>query len=243
MLGSTYGFPGTGWCIISVFFVLTVRPKLSHAIAHLSTLFRMLALVVAFSTQSWASRNSLMIFVFALVFAWTFLRLKTEPSVRYQVSITLSKPLHAANSITENMILKSMGARTHPCFTTFVTGKATELSLLSCTLAWNCFTMVINFQSRRILPWFSKAVSADYVKCLGQIKISSVEVSVLLRIDSTVRVHVRDVCCGDSEGIWLGSCPKLKVRRCRGDYRMPVGSLSAYKWSPAVVILSPKWTE
>ena len=48
----------------------------------LSTLFCMLAFVVAFSAQSSANRNSLTISVFTLVFAWSLLRLKTKPFVR-----------------------------------------------------------------------------------------------------------------------------------------------------------------
>ena len=51
---------------------------------------------------------------------------------------------------------------------------------------------------------------------------------------------------GDSEGFWLGSCLKLKVRRFHGDYHMPVSSLSVCKygwwrhsWSPVVVVLFP----
>ena len=71
------------------------------------------------------------------------------------------------------------------------------------------------FRGGRILPWFSKAVSADHVKYLGQINISRVDVSVLFltlllqlscskhyvnsptflsgsRIDFPVRLHVRD---------------------------------------------------
>ena len=65
-------------------------------------------------------------------------------------------------------------------------------------------------------------------------------------IDSPVGVHVWDGCSGDSEGLWLGPCLWLKVRRSRSDYRMPFGSLSVCKyewwrhlWSPMVVVLSP----
>ena len=149
MLGSMYGFPGAGWCITSVFFMLMIWPKLSQAIENLPTLFCMLALVVAFSAQSSANRNSLTISVFILVFAWCLLMLKTEPSVRHRMLILLSEPLNASNSITENIMLKKEVARTHPCLTPFVTGKATELSPLSFNLAcmpsWNCLMMVMNF--------------------------------------------------------------------------------------------------
>ena len=68
ILSSMYDFPGAGWCITSVFFVLMVWLKLSQAIENLSTLFCMLALVVAFSAQLLANRNLLMISVYILVF-------------------------------------------------------------------------------------------------------------------------------------------------------------------------------
>ena len=65
-------------------------------------------------------------------------------------------------------------------------------------------------------------------------------------IDSPVRVHVWERCWGDSEGLWLGSSPKLKVRRFHCDYHMLIDSLSVCKygwwrhpWSTAVVVLSP----
>ena len=95
-----------------------IKPKLSQTVENLSTLFCMLALVVvAFSAQLSANRNSLTISVFTMVFVWSLLGLKTEPSVRYQMSIPLSEPLNASNSITENMILKRVGPRTHSCLT------------------------------------------------------------------------------------------------------------------------------
>ena len=62
------------------------------------------------------------------------------------------------------------------------------------------------------------------------------------------------MCWGDLGGLWLGFCPKLKVRRFRGNYRMPVSPLSVCKygckygwrrrpWSPAEVLLpiSAEW--
>ena len=51
------------------FFMLMFRPKLSQATEILSTLFCMLALVVAFSAQSSANRNLLTMSVFTLIFA------------------------------------------------------------------------------------------------------------------------------------------------------------------------------
>ena len=101
------------------------------------------------------------------------------------MSIPISVPLDASNSVTENMMLKRVRAKTHLCLTPFVTGKAAELSSLSCTLAcmpsWNCLTMVMIFWT---VFWHDspKAVSADRVKYLDQINISRVEVSVLFLI-------------------------------------------------------------
>ena len=74
-----------------------------------------------------------------------------KTSVWYQMSIPLSKPLNASNSITENMTLKTVGARTHPWLTPFVTGKATELSPLSRTLTCIPSTMVMNFSGQPYL--------------------------------------------------------------------------------------------
>ena len=88
----------------------------------------------------------------ASLYAWSLQRLKTEPSVRYQMSIPLSESLNASNSNSKNIILKRVGTKIHPCLTSFVSGKATELSQLSCTLAcipsWNCLTMVMNFSEQ-----------------------------------------------------------------------------------------------
>ena len=113
-----------------------------------------------------------------------------------------------------------------------------------------------------------KAVSADHVKCLGRINMSNrgqcsvpdtflaavlqqtpyqqSHVPYRRHIDSPVRIHVRDGCWGASDRLWLGSCPKLKVRRFCCDYHMPVCSLSVGRyrwwrcsWSPAVVVLLP----
>ena len=94
-------------------------------------------------------RNSLTISVFTLVFAWNLLRLKTEPLVRNRMSIPFFEPLNTLNSIAENMIQKRVWTKTHLCLIPFVTGKATELSPLSCNPecmpSWNCQTMMMKF--------------------------------------------------------------------------------------------------
>ena len=193
----------------------------------------MLALVVAFSAQLSANRNSLTISVVILVFAWSLLVLKAEPSVRYRMSIPLSEPLNASNSTAENMILKRVGVRIYPYLTPFVTEKASELFPLSCTHA---VIKLSNdgdefFGAAVFCHDSPKAISADRVKHkLSRGQCSSITAVLLQtpcqqshvpyrsRIGSLVRVHFRDGCWGDSEEIWLGSCPKLKVRRFCGDY-------------------------
>ena len=105
-------------------FCAMVKPKLSQAIENLSTQFCMLVLVVVFSAQSSVNRNSLTISVLTLVFEVE----DRAVSVILKL-IPLSKSLSALNSITENIILKRVGPRAHPCLTPFVTGKATELFL------------------------------------------------------------------------------------------------------------------
>ena len=161
-----------------------VRPKLSQASENVSTLFRLLALVVAFSAQSSLNRNSLRIAVFTLVLARNLLTLKTEPSVRYRMPIPLSEPLNASNSIAENMILKRVGTRTHPCLTPFVRGKGYE----TFSVVLHPFMRTVMKLSNDGHDFFgaavfcydsSEAVSVDHVKCLGQINISRLEVSVL----------------------------------------------------------------
>ena len=198
--------------------------------------------------------------------------LKTEESVRYRMSIPLSEPLncikqHYRKHDTEksrgqdtsllNPICDGKGYRgfsfvLHPCIHSVM-----ELSNDG------------EFFGAAVFCHHSpKAISADHVKCLGQINISRVEVGVLFltlvllqtpcqqslvpygsHINSLVRVYVWDGCWDDS-GLWLGSCPKLKIRRFRSDYHMPVGSLSVCKygwwrrpWSPAVVLspISAEW--
>ena len=90
MLGSTVFQVLVGASLLSSF-ALMVRPKFLQAIENLSTLFRMLALVVMFSVQLLANRNPLMISLHL-----SLRRLKTEQSVWYQTSILLSEPLNAS---------------------------------------------------------------------------------------------------------------------------------------------------
>ena len=116
MLGLTYGVPGARWCFTSVFFFGWWFGQNYHrTLKTCKHCFCLLGLVVALSAQSSVNRNSLTISVLTLVFAWSLLRLKTEPSELYRMSIPLSEPLNASKSITENIILKRVGARTHPC--------------------------------------------------------------------------------------------------------------------------------
>ena len=183
------------------------------------TLFCLLALVVA---QSSANRNLLTISVFTLVFAWCLLRLKTEPSVWYQMLIPLSEPLNASKSIAENMILKRVWGHDTSLLNSICDGKgygAFSIDLHPCMHAiMKLSDNDDEFFGAAVFCYDSpKAISAAHVKCLGQFHISWVEVSVLSltlllqqtlckqshipygsRINSLVRVHVRDSCQGDS---------------------------------------------
>ena len=129
------GYPGAGWFMTSVFLVLIVWPKLLQASTNLSTLCCMLASEAALRAQSSANKKSLMVLTFTLVFALSLLRLKSEQSVRYLIPMPTTESLKASDSIAKNMSLKSIGARTHPCFTPFMTGNAADVSPLSWTRA------------------------------------------------------------------------------------------------------------
>ena len=54
--------------------------------------------------------------------ACSLLRLNSLPSVRYRMSKPGLASRKASVSIAENIMLNSVGARTQPCFTPFVTG-------------------------------------------------------------------------------------------------------------------------
>ena len=69
------------------------------------------------------------------VFACSLLMLKIDPSVLWVRLIPRLESLKASLSMAENMMLKSVGAKTHSYFTPFVTGNASDVSPLSCTLA------------------------------------------------------------------------------------------------------------
>ena len=180
-----------------------------------------------------------MISVFTLVFAWSLLKLKTEPSMQYRMLVPLSEALNASNSIAENMILKKSGGQDTSLLNPICDGKgyrAFSLVLHSCMHAvMKLSNDSDEFFGAAIFCHDSpKAVSVDHVKCLGQINISRGKVSVLFLTlllqqtsyqqyhvpygsdtDSLVRIHVRAHCWGDSKGLWIKSCLKLKVRRFR----------------------------
>lgn len=54
------------------------------------------------------------------------LRLKTEPSKRHLTPIPVFVPSKASVSVAENIKLKSVGARTQPCFTLLETENGSE---------------------------------------------------------------------------------------------------------------------
>ena len=72
--------------------------------------------------------------------------LSSSPSTRYRNGIPpASFPLNASMSNHENIMLNRVGARSQPCLTPLVTGKGSDSSPLSRTLAiissWNCLAM------------------------------------------------------------------------------------------------------
>ena len=131
MLDSTYGFPGAVWCTTSVFFVLMVWPKLSQAIENLSTVNNVLHVGSSVHYTVVVQRK--------LVDDISFnLGLCLKPSEVEDraagVVSNVNSIIQATKCIAENMILKRDGDKTHPCLIPLVKEKATELSLLSCTL-------------------------------------------------------------------------------------------------------------
>ena len=144
----------------------------------------MLALVGAFSAQSSANRNSLPITVFTLVFAWSILRLKTEPSVRYW--------------IFDSIIQTTKGIKQHRRKHDTKKNVGQDTSLLNPICDgkdYRAFSVVLHPCMHAVMKLSNdgdeffgatifcqdspKAVSADYVKYLGQININREEVSVL----------------------------------------------------------------
>ena len=176
MLGSTYSFSGAGWCITSVFFVLMVRPKLSLTTENLSTLFCMLAFVVAFSSQSSSNRNLLTISVFTLVEDRT---VSAVSNVGSNIRATKCIKQHHRKHDVE----KSGSQDISP------------LNPICDRKGYGDFSIVLHSSMHAVMELSNdgdeffgaavfcydspKAVSADPVKCLGQINISRVEVSAL----------------------------------------------------------------
>ena len=179
MLGSTYGFPGAGWCIISVFFVLMVRPKLSQAIENLSRPFCMFDLVVAFSAQKHIDDISL------------HLVLCLKPS---EVEDRAVRAVSNVNSIIWATQCMKQHRRKHD--TEKSRGQDTSLHNPICDeKGYGAFSVVLHPCMRTVMKLSNdgdeffgavvfchdspKAVPADNFKCLGQINISRVEVSIL----------------------------------------------------------------
>ena len=144
MESCAYCFLGDDWYNTSVFFVLMVKPKLSHALENWSMLVYMSDSGGALRAQSSVNIKSRTNVVLTLVMAFN-LMLKSFPSVRY---LTLTPYLlNAPSSMTGNIMLKSVGARTQPCFTPLLTGKSEDASLSSSTRAimpsWNWRLMLM----------------------------------------------------------------------------------------------------
>ena len=152
MCGGWYTFRGAGWCMTSVFLVLMVKPKLSQAPEKWFTHCCISTSVLLLRAQSSTKRSSLSVATFNLVFALSRLSLNTPPSVLYFSWMPPSLFCEASWSMAANTMQKRVGARTHPCFTPFVTGNESEVSPLSITVArmpsCNWRTIAVNFRGQ-----------------------------------------------------------------------------------------------
>lgn len=119
---------------------------------------------------------------FTFVTAFRRLRLNRSPSVLYLTCIPPWQSWKAYVSMVEDTVLKSVGARTQPCFTPFITGKASEWSQSSGTLSimqsLNCRTIVVILLKR--LSYLLQAVSAHRIKGLSQVNEGHKEVAIVL---------------------------------------------------------------
>ena len=97
--------------------------------------YRISSALPVFKAKSSAKRKSLSLSTWTFVLACSLLRLNSLPSVRYWMSKPGLASRKASVCIAENIMLNSVGARTQPCFTLFVTGKGVEDSLSSGTCA------------------------------------------------------------------------------------------------------------
>ena len=130
------------------FFVLMVRSKLcrlkKHCPSPLASLARGWHLWCSLS----ANKKSLRTISLTFVTAYCPLGLNNFPSVLYLMPMSSSQSLKVLESMAESIMLKSVGVRTQPYFTPFITGKASEGSPLSRTQAiipsWNWRTIAMN---------------------------------------------------------------------------------------------------
>ena len=81
---------------------------------------------IEFRAQSSANRKSLMVFVLTVLFAFSLLRLKMEPSIRCLMPMPISVCVKASVNMAENIRLNSVWARTQPCFTPFDTRNGSD---------------------------------------------------------------------------------------------------------------------
>ena len=102
ILGSTYVFPGAGWCKTSIFLVLIVRPKLLQDCEKHFILLCMSGSDPEFSAQSSANKKSLSLSSDTLVLALRHWRLNSLPSVWYLMSMPGSLAQNVSVSMAEN---------------------------------------------------------------------------------------------------------------------------------------------
>ena len=136
-----------GWNITSVFLVLMVRSKLLQAAEKLSILACISCSSLALRAQSSAKRKSVRTVSFTFIAASSLLGLNSFPPVLNVMLMPGLLSLKASVIIAESIRLNSVGARTQPCLTPLVTGKASEGSPSSITQAimpsqnWRTTTM------------------------------------------------------------------------------------------------------
>ena len=111
-------------------------------------LFAFFSSIVAPFAMSSAKKDSSRASVCTLDLVCNLLRLKSFPSKRYLLDISLSPSWKASVSMAENIMLNSVVASTQPCLTPFVTGNGSENSPSFWTLAsipsWNWHTIAMN---------------------------------------------------------------------------------------------------
>ena len=153
MLGSTYSFPGAGWCSTMYFSLLCTDGEDQSFCRQWKTwqccvAYQLLSQHWRHSHQQTGSpwwRQSWPWFLLKASLGWT---------AYHQFGIWSWFRCHQS-ALQRTWGLNSDRAKTQPCLTPLVTGNASDVSLLSWTRAcmplWNCRTMEMNFRGHPYL--------------------------------------------------------------------------------------------